>query len=72
MRWGVRDEAQIGHQGPELCYQEIVNCQKVSCGPSFIAIIGQRYGHRPALYRIPLSEMQILRDTLQVNTDKIK
>ena len=36
MRWGVRSERQLDHKGPLLCYQEIINCQSISMGPSFI------------------------------------
>ena len=36
MRWGVRDENISYHQTSDICVQEILNCQRLSLGPSFI------------------------------------
>ena len=36
MRWGVRDENISYHITSEICIQEIVNCQRVSLGPSLL------------------------------------
>ena len=47
MRWGVRDEATNDHRTNELCLKEIVTCQKLSTGPSFITMLSHKYGYRP-------------------------
>ena len=36
MRWGVRDENISYHLTSEVCIQEILNCQRLSLGPSFL------------------------------------
>ncbi|XP_078423676.1 NACHT domain- and WD repeat-containing protein 1 [Cetorhinus maximus] len=47
MRWGVPDTLTTDHMSTELCLREIESCQKMSVGPTFIALVGNRYGHRP-------------------------
>ncbi|KAJ7993279.1 hypothetical protein DPEC_G00270790 [Dallia pectoralis] len=47
MRWGLWDSVAVDHMTTELCLQEIKACKRVSIGPSFIALLGNRYGHRP-------------------------
>jgi len=72
MRWGVRDEATDDHQTVELCSREIRNCQRVSLGPNFVALIGDKYGYRPLPRRIDSNEYRSLRRSLiesDVNTD---
>ena len=36
MRWGVREDASDDHSTTKLCFDEISNCQQISCGPNFI------------------------------------
>ena len=36
MRWGVSDENVSYHQTSDVCMQEILNCQRLSVGPSFV------------------------------------
>lgn len=72
MRWGVRDEATDDHQTVELCSREISNCQRVSLGPNFVALIGDKYGFRPLPSRIRSTEYRSLRRCLiesDINTD---
>lgn len=72
MRWGVRDEATDDHQTVTLCSREIDTCQRVSVGPNFVALIGDKYGFRPLLNRIKSTEYRALRRCLievDVNTD---
>ena len=39
MRWGVPEQAADNHSTTELCLQEIMKCQEVSVGPSFVVFI---------------------------------
>ncbi|KAJ1085603.1 hypothetical protein NDU88_005733 [Pleurodeles waltl] len=61
MRWGVRDDAAVDHMTTELCLKEIDTCQKMSVGPTFIALIGNRYGYRPVPRVIEEKEYNVLR-----------
>ena len=36
MRWGVTDDVINDHQVSQLCINEIVTCQQISCGPNFV------------------------------------
>ncbi|XP_069505306.1 NACHT domain- and WD repeat-containing protein 1 [Ambystoma mexicanum] len=65
MRWGVRDDAAVDHMTTELCLKEIESCQKMSVGPSFIALIGNRYGYRPVPRVIDEMEYGILYGRMQ-------
>ncbi|XP_078077476.1 NACHT domain- and WD repeat-containing protein 1 [Mustelus asterias] len=47
MRWGVPDALTADHMSTELCLREIESCQRMSMGPTFIALVGNRYGYRP-------------------------
>lgn len=72
MRWGVRDEATDDHQTVNLCSREIRNCQRMSLGPNFVALIGNKYGFRPLCSRIKSTEYRALRRCLielDINTD---
>lgn len=72
MRWGVRDEATDDHQTVSLCSREIDNCQRMSLGPNFVALLGDKYGFRPLSSRINSAEFRALRQSLiqlDVNTD---
>lgn len=72
MRWGVRDEATDDHQTATLCSREIDNCQRMSLGPNFVALLGDKYGFRPLCNRIKSSEYRALRRCLielDINTD---
>ncbi|CAM9910550.1 unnamed protein product [Lampetra fluviatilis] len=61
MRWGVRDTVAVDHMTTELCLREIESCQKTSVGPTFVALLGNRYGYRPLPRTIPEAEMEALR-----------
>lgn len=72
MRWGVRDEATDDHQTVGLCSREIDNCQRVSLGPNFVALLGDKYGFRPLNSKIRSSEFRALRQSLiqlDISTD---
>ncbi|XP_066504213.1 NACHT domain- and WD repeat-containing protein 1 [Hoplias malabaricus] len=59
-RWGVSDSITADHMTTELCLQEIQLCQKVSAGPSFVALLGSQYGHRPLPRLISENEFELL------------
>ncbi|XP_059176942.1 uncharacterized protein LOC131956487 [Physella acuta] len=61
LRWGVTAEATNNHMTTNICLLELENCQKVSVGPSCIAIIGNRYGYCPLPFEISDEEFQILK-----------
>jgi WD40 repeat protein len=60
MRWGVSDMNVSLHQTSEVCLNEIELCQKMSLGPSFIALIGNRYGYQPLPAKIEASLFEVL------------
>lgn len=47
MRWGGRDEATDDHMTTTICLEELDNTKRISVGPSFFLLIGQKYGYRP-------------------------
>ncbi|PIK50405.1 putative NACHT and WD repeat domain-containing protein 2 [Apostichopus japonicus] len=46
-RWGIRKSLCNEHKAAEICLTEVARCRETSCGPSFVAILGQKYGFRP-------------------------
>uniref|UniRef100_A0A1I8FXK9 DUF4062 domain-containing protein n=1 Tax=Macrostomum lignano TaxID=282301 RepID=A0A1I8FXK9_9PLAT len=60
MRWGVRDEATDDHMTTELCLREIKTCQRVSVGPNFVVLLGQKYGYRPVPTLIDAQEFDMI------------
>ena len=47
MRWGGRDESTDDHMTTTICLEELDHCKKVSVGPVFFFLMGQKYGYRP-------------------------
>ena len=47
MRWGGRDVATDDHMTTTICLDELEHCKRVSVGPSFFFLMGQKYGYRP-------------------------
>ena len=47
MRWGGRDESTDDHLTTAICLEELDHCKRVSVGPSFCLLVGQKYGYRP-------------------------
>ncbi|RNA44129.1 NACHT and WD repeat domain-containing 2 [Brachionus plicatilis] len=60
MRWGIPSDAYEYHGTTELCLKEILNCKKVSVGPNFVTIIGQKYGLRPLPTKILSDEFEMI------------
>ncbi|MGH0155660.1 UNVERIFIED_CONTAM: hypothetical protein FKN15_029443 [Acipenser sinensis] len=67
MRWGVRDAIAVDHMTIELCLREIQSCQRVSVGPIFTALIGNRYGYRPIPRVIEEQEFELLLSKLSAD-----
>eukprot|EP00736_Rhodelphis_marinus_P007001 Rmarinus@m.18027 len=53
MRWGIRDQSTNTHQTTRICLKEIARCRRVSVGPYFAAILGDKYGYNPLPTSIP-------------------
>uniref|UniRef100_A0A3P9GZX9 NACHT and WD repeat domain containing 1 n=1 Tax=Oryzias latipes TaxID=8090 RepID=A0A3P9GZX9_ORYLA len=56
LHWGIGNYPFGDHEACEISLQEIQMCKRLSAGPNFIALLGNRYGHR-ALPRL-ISEKQ--------------
>lgn len=69
MRWGVRDEATADHMTSELCMRELKACQKLSTGPNFITLLGQKYGYRPFPPKIPANELDSMLEVISNEAD---
>ncbi|XP_061198397.1 NACHT domain- and WD repeat-containing protein 1-like [Saccostrea echinata] len=65
MRWGVTEDSQNDHSVEKICLQEVENCQKLSLGPNFVAIMGDRYGFRPIPTEISEEIFQTLRESAE-------
>ncbi|XP_015220730.2 NACHT domain- and WD repeat-containing protein 1 [Lepisosteus oculatus] len=72
MRWGVRDTIVMDHMTTELCLQEIQSCRRVSVGPTFTALVGNRYGYRPIPRVIRDEEFELLLSKLHPDGDAVK
>lgn len=64
LRWGIREQSHDDHTIIDFCLKEIENCKKVSLGPSFVVLIGQKYGYRPFPPTINAREFETIRDEL--------
>jgi hypothetical protein len=56
LRWGVRQEAGLGHQTMRICLDEVKRCQEARTKPNFLILLGDRYGWRPLPAEIPTDE----------------
>jgi tetratricopeptide (TPR) repeat protein len=64
LRWGVSEEAGEDQRTLPICLDEVDRCRKLSCGPNFIAFLGDRYGWRPLPSRIPATEFAAVTEQL--------
>ncbi|CAI2730300.1 unnamed protein product [Schistosoma spindalis] len=62
MRWGVPNVTQLDHLGPKTCYDEVEHCKFLSIGPTFITVLGQRYGEYEIPFTINSYEMGLIKD----------
>ncbi|ELU00304.1 hypothetical protein CAPTEDRAFT_145931, partial [Capitella teleta] len=66
MRWGTAEEEwpDLGNDRA-LSLREIEQCQRSSIGPSFVGLIGQRYGERPLPVSIVETDFDLIRSALR-------
>ncbi|XP_048198662.1 NACHT domain- and WD repeat-containing protein 1 [Perognathus longimembris pacificus] len=64
LRWGIQDTEAPDHTMTELCLEELSRCQETSIGPTFIALLGDRYGPCPVPGLIKEQEWEALRAPL--------
>nr|XP_002663751.3 NACHT domain- and WD repeat-containing protein 1 isoform X2 [Danio rerio] len=69
---GMRDITASDHLITELCIKEIETCQRISDGPTFIALIGNQYGHRLVPRLIPEAEFELLLSKLSKDPESLK
>ncbi|KAM7387824.1 hypothetical protein PAMP_024037 [Pampus punctatissimus] len=72
LRWGFRNITSGDHESCELFLQEIETCKRISAGPAFIALLGNRYGHRALPRLIPEKQFEVLLSKLSKNPEGIK
>ncbi len=60
LRWGVTREAGLDQKTIDICLEELRRCQESGLRPSFIALLGDRYGTRLLPPRIPADEFDAL------------
>ncbi|XP_060890060.1 NACHT domain- and WD repeat-containing protein 1 [Labrus mixtus] len=71
LRWGIRSVSSGDHEACEVFLQEIQNCQRISAGPAFIALLGNRYGHRALPRLIPEKHFEALLSKLSKDPEGI-
>ncbi|KAM9358458.1 NACHT domain- and WD repeat-containing protein 1 [Symphorus nematophorus] len=72
LRWGIRGVSSADHEACELFLQEISRCRRISAGPHFIALLGNRYGHRALPRLIPDKQFEALLSKLSKNPEGVK
>ncbi|XP_069854537.1 NACHT domain- and WD repeat-containing protein 1-like isoform X1 [Dipodomys merriami] len=65
LRWGVREADVSDHTMTELCLEELSRCQETSIGPTFVALLGDRYGPCPVPGLIEEREWEALAASLR-------
>ncbi|XP_040039870.2 NACHT domain- and WD repeat-containing protein 1 [Gasterosteus aculeatus] len=70
--WGIRSDSFGDHEVCEIFLQEIKSCQRISAGPAFIALLGNRYGHRTLPRVIPEKQFEVLLSKLSKSPDGVK
>jgi hypothetical protein len=64
LRWGIREEASVGHRTMRICLSEVARCQEFSPRPNFVVLLGDRYGWRPLPEVVGAEEFEALRGLL--------
>ncbi|XP_040896943.1 NACHT domain- and WD repeat-containing protein 1 [Toxotes jaculatrix] len=72
LRWGLRNVTSGDHESSEIFLQEIDRCKKISVGPAFTALLGNRYGHRALPRLIPEKQFEVLLSRLSKNPEGVK
>jgi len=58
LRWGISDESALDQRSVDICVEEIERCQHTELKPTFIVLLGQRYGWRPLPYEIEAARFE--------------
>lgn len=66
LRWGVSEEAALDQRTLPLCLAEVERCRNLSPRPSFLAILGDRYGWRPLPYQLTIPQWDAALSTVDV------
>ncbi|KAM4738512.1 NACHT domain- and WD repeat-containing protein 1 [Anableps anableps] len=72
LSWGIRNVPFGDHEACEIFLQEIQTCQKISAGPAFVGLLGNRYGHRPLPRLIPEKQFEVLLSKLSKNPEGVQ
>ncbi|XP_038053193.1 NACHT domain- and WD repeat-containing protein 1-like isoform X2 [Patiria miniata] len=63
--WGIKDVTDDSHTYAQHCLSELRECQRVSIGPNFVSILGQKYGYPRVPATISLDDFEALISALQ-------
>uniref|UniRef100_A0A3B3BH83 NACHT and WD repeat domain containing 1 n=1 Tax=Oryzias melastigma TaxID=30732 RepID=A0A3B3BH83_ORYME len=72
LHWGIRNDPFGDHKACEISLQEIQMCKRLSAGPNFIALLGNRYGHRALPRLIPEKQFEVYLSKLSNTPGGIK
>ncbi|XP_044216744.1 LOW QUALITY PROTEIN: NACHT domain- and WD repeat-containing protein 1 [Thunnus albacares] len=72
LRWGFRNITSGDHESCEVFLQEIETCKRISAGPAFIALLGNRYGHRALPRLVSEKQFEVLLSKLSKKPEGIK
>ena len=61
LRWGVSASAGLDHRTMRICLEELRRCREVTRRPNVVVLLGDRYGWRPAPWRIPADVFEPVR-----------
>ncbi|MEI7726804.1 MAG: AAA family ATPase [Bacteroidota bacterium] len=64
LRWGVNEESALNQKTLQICFNEIVRCQKISPRPNFLILLGDKYGWQPIPEISPGTEMTAIEAAL--------
>lgn len=68
LRWGISEAAAWEHRTLEICLEELERCQRLSDGPAFLFLLGDRYGWQPLPARIPEAQYLQLAESFDFET----
>ncbi|KAJ0065720.1 hypothetical protein NL108_017248, partial [Boleophthalmus pectinirostris] len=72
LRWGLRSSPSVEHDACELFLHEIQTSKRISTVPAFVALLGNRYGHRSLPRFISEKHFDVFSSKLSKNTDGLK
>jgi hypothetical protein len=64
LRWGIPgtpSEMVLS----DVCFNEIKNCQNISAGPNFVALLSERYGYRMLPADIPDKDFSLIKNEIE-------